>query len=288
MAHQASGPAGAVSVGAVVARALRHRDTVLAASGFVATVLTDFFGLQFAAKWRVRRIPVVAVDHPLDAEIPFVPQRIDAYADFIAFWIRPLGALGARLGRRAQRRATVEFLGLLRRCYREAARVYRVRMSTTDRPRHRRGRFLAIHLFDPHLMCVPSLHVMVVVATWTAFRRMVGPHQPGDAWAASLEAELFAGAVTITESVLLVKQHSVNCVPAALYALARLTPADLTDADAHAFIDRLFRAEPEVAAPAASRIRAHIAATYAELAESPDADWTGPVLRMLSGFPVVR
>ena len=275
-----------IGVGGVVASALRHGDTVGAASGFARTVLKDFFWLQFSVKWGVNRIPIVHVDHPLDTSIPFAPERVGTYLDFIAFWIRPLGWIGRRFGADAQRRCTVEFLGLIERCYREAAGVYRVRLSTTDRPRYLRGRFLAIHLFDPHYLCVPSLHVMVVVLAWTYYRRALTELGATPDEVAALESELFSGSVEITEAVLFIKQHSVNCVPAALYARSRITPADVTDAEVGAFVDRLFADAGALGDDEAAGIRAFVGATYARLAAegASDAAWPTTVLRLLEGL----
>ena len=223
------------SVPAIALRALRHPATALGVARFVGTVLKDFFALQFAVKLGLRRVPVVDVDHPLDARIPFTPERIATYLDFISFWIRPLGWIARHHGPRAFVTHGVRFLGLIDRCYREAAEVYRAGMTTTRRPRYYRGRFLAIHLFDPHLLCVPSLHVMIVVLAWTQYRRAFAELGVPDADRSALTTELFDGAVDIAVSVLFIKQHSVNCLPAALYAMTRITPSEVSPADVAAF-----------------------------------------------------
>ena len=127
------------SVPAIALRALRHPATALGVARFVGTVLKDFFALQFAVKLGLRRVPVVDVDHPLDARIPFTPERIATYLDFISFWIRPLGWIARTHGPRAFVTHGVRFLGLIDRCYREAAEVYRAGMTTTRRPRYYRG-----------------------------------------------------------------------------------------------------------------------------------------------------
>ena len=51
-------------------------------------ILKDFFFLQFFEKWHLTKIPVVHVDHPLDQKVPFTPERVDIYFDFINIWIR--------------------------------------------------------------------------------------------------------------------------------------------------------------------------------------------------------
>ena len=268
----------------VAAQVLRHPDALGAAAGFVRTVLTDFFALQFSVRLGLRNIPVVDVDHPLDDRVPFCPDRVGTYLDFIAFWIRPLGDLRRRFGARAQREAAVEFLGLITRAYREAAGVYSHAMSTTRRPRHLRGRFLAIHAFDPHLLCVPSLHVMVVVLTWTFHRRAHRELGADAVTAKALDAPLFAGAVAITETVLYIKQHSVNCIPAALYAMGRLTPDDLSEADVREFIRALFVDSPVVSPGDVAAIQQHVLDTWRALVAdgAGDATWQPAVLRFLA------
>lgn len=268
----------------VAANSLRSPAVAGAAARFVGTVLKDFFWLQFSVRLKLRRIPVVAVDHPLDATVPFTPDRIGPYLDFVAFWIRPLGYIGRRRGRAAQQRYAAEFLELIEQCYAEAATVYRVRMSTTRRPRYLKGRFLAIHLFDPHYLCVPSLHIMIVVLAYSFYRRAFAelglPPEETDV----LDRELVAGAVEIAETVLYIKQHSVNCIPAALYAMGRITPEDVPAAEARAFIGQLFQGAPEVASGDA--IRAHVQDVFDRLVAEGDRDpaWPATVQRFLDAF----
>lgn len=281
---------GGFGAAGVAARALRHPEVLGAAGTFVRTVLKDFFWQQFAVRWGFRDVPIVDVDHPLDAEVPFTPAKVGDYSDFIGLWIRPFGPLRRRFGEDAQRRYAVEFLRLIDQCYREAAGVYRVRMSTTRRPRYFRGRFLAIQLFDPHLLCVPSLHVMVVVLTYTFYRRVFAELGMGGAEAERLNRELFDGSVTITESVLYIKQHSVNCIPAALYAMSRITPGEVTDAEVDAFISWLFVDAPLLDDAAADRIRTFIREAYARLVVDgrDDSDWAPAVLRFLRDYRPVN
>lgn len=270
----------------VAGRVLRHREVFWAARTFIGTVLRDFFWLQFTVKWGLRKVPIIAVDHPLDVRIPFKPEKVGVYLDFVAFWIRPLGYIGRRFGDDAQRRYAFAFLRLIDQCYREAAGVYRFRMSTAWRPRYRRGRFLAIQLFDPHYLCVPSLHVMIVVLTYTFYRRAFAELGVTPAEARDLDRELFSGAVEITQTVLYVKQHSVNCIPAALYAISRITPSEVTASEVDAFVDRLFVDAPLSASDAGERIRACIREAFARLTEdgSADADWAPAVRRFLLAF----
>lgn len=277
-----------IGVVGVAWHSLQDPAAFAAAARFVRTVVKDFFWLQFSVRLGVRKVPIVWVDHALDAAVPFEPDKIGVYLDFIAFWIRPLGLIGERFGRDAQRRYTTEYLALIERCYREAADVYAATMSTTRRPRYLKGRFLTIHLFDPHYLCVPSLHVMIVVLTHTFFRRAFAELGASEAEVAAVSGELFDGAVAITETVLYIKQHSVNCIPAALYAMARITPDAVTDADAAAYVAALFADAPSVAAGDVAAIRAHVSEVYGQLVAdgASDNDWTPAVRRLVAGFGV--
>ena len=279
-------PARDIKVASVVARTLRHPDNVRRVAGLAGSALKGFFWLQFSVKLRLRKIPIVNVDHPLDQLVPFTPSRISDYADFISFWIRPLGLIGERFGRRAQRRYTNEFLALVTRCYREAALVYSETMSTTRRPKYRRNGFWIIHLFDPHLLCVPSLHVMLVTLTEVYFRRAFAELGAEPEEVEAVDRELFGGAVAITESVLLIKQHSVNCVPAALYAISRITGGELGEDDVAEFVGALFADSDEVSAEDAEAIRSHISSVYADLQAdgAADGEWPPAVRRFLAGF----
>ena len=84
----------------------------------------------------------------------------------------------------------------------------------------------------------------------------------GDEEADALGRELYDGAVAITETVLYIKQHSVNCIPAALYAMTRITPAEVTPIEVTRFIESLFAGDSAVTRENAERIREHISFLY--------------------------
>ena len=186
----------------------------------LGVVLKDFFFLQFAVKWRIKKIPVVSVDHPLDKKVPFTPDRVGIYFDFINIWIRPMSMMIKKFGAKKGLPLCKEWLDRLRKTYEEAAKFYRFCLSTTDRPHYKKSlNFLKIHLFDPHYCCVPSLHIAIVVLVFTFYRDLFVREgfsaEEREAWT----RELYEGAVSIGETVLYVKQHSVNCIPAALYMM---------------------------------------------------------------------
>lgn len=209
---------------------------------FLGTVIKDFFAAQFLAKWKLSRVHVVNVQSPVDDLIPFVPSKVEVYLRFINYWLQPLSMLIARWGMKRAMPACREFISLVRRCYLEASRVYRVRLSTTDRPACRERGFRMIHFFDPHLMCVPSLHISIIALCLSYFQKKIlaqDDFSDGDRamWGDELQTE----AVAIAESVLFIKQHSVHCVSAALYMMTRITDGLFTDSDARDFLGRLFR-----------------------------------------------
>lgn len=275
-----------ISLPGVLFRTLGNKNSRKALFAYIGTVLREFFLLQFAVKFGFKRIPIISVDHQLDRTVPFTPEKVSVYLDFIAFWVRPLGYIGKRCGKEIQQKYTAEFLTLVDRCYREAAEVYRFRMTTTARPKYIKGKFLVIHMFDPHFMCVPSLHVIIVVLAYTFYRKAFAELGLDAAEREILDRELFEGAVAITETVLYIKQHSVNCIPAALYAMTHICPDEVTPTEVMRFIDSLFLNAADVTAENAAKIRTHIADLYEELflEGCQDEGWITPIQRWLNAY----
>jgi hypothetical protein len=139
-------------------------------------------------------------------------------------------------------------------------------------------------------MCIPSLHVMVMILSYTRFRRILGGFGGGEALEAQIE-EVNAGAALITEAILYVKQHSVNCVSAAMYAMSRFDPALFPRQEAERFVSRLFvprGALPGISAADGEIIRDHIIALYRHFMDespAPGEPWEKPLLRFLQGLP---
>ena len=107
---------------------------------------------------------------------------------------------------------------------------------------------------------------MIVCYAFLAYAAMferlgrAGEGEPG-------RRELYDRALAITDSVLYVKQHSVNCIPAALFEMSCLRP-EFGREEARAFAESLL-VEIE---PAADRdaIVSHIVSTYAGLMDERD------------------
>jgi hypothetical protein len=264
-----------------VFRVLCHPALRTPALRTVKSIMYHFFFLQYKAAFFKGRIPVTPVDHPLDREIPFSPKWVAVYLDFVAFWIRMLGFLLSRYGRRGFA-PVIDFIESMGKLYAFAAGVYTKNMSTTARPRYYgRPRFVVIHAVDPHLMCIPSLHVMVVIRTYTKFRDIL--RSLGDeARFAPQIACIRQGALDITEAILYVKQHSVNCVSAAMYAMTCFDPPLFPEAEGRDFAAALFtRAGSPKARDA---ICSYIIERYEQFVEAgkQSADWRTPLLDFLA------
>ncbi|QQO10930.1 hypothetical protein [Breznakiella homolactica] len=270
-------------------RVLRTGKLRKAAWRCIGSIFYNFFYLQYKAALFRGRIPVTSVDHPLDEKIPFTPGWVTIYLDFVSFWIRTIGFLIKEFGRDAEEPVR-EFLDAMGDLYRFAAEVYTRNLSTTRRPRYlKKPRFILIHTFDPHLMCIPSLHVMVVIRTYTKFADII--RTLGDS--GSLEPqkqELKQGAQKITEAILYIKQHSVNCVSAAMYAMTRFDVSLFTSFEAESFVSGLFT-DDEIENPDDRReIRDHILGLYRRFMEEGDSAevWHDPLITFLKSLPLKK
>jgi hypothetical protein len=283
----------------------------------IFSIFFNFFFRQYRSAWLPGRVPVSRVDHPLDLKIPFVPSWVTIYLDFVTFWIRMLSFLLRRYGRRVYGEVR-EFIRSMGELYAYAANVYKRNLSTTDRPFYiARPRFFLIHLLDPHLMCIPSLHVMVVIRTYTEFAAILRSLNEEEHCSAQIN-EIKQGALAITQAILFVKQHSVNCIAASLYAMTCFDGKLFPPEEAEAFTGLLFDdpppadfnptaafnrtpnrlpknnrlrpcAAPKTKLPAAdvAEIKAHILGLYrrflAEGKATPSRTWIDPLLHFMRG-----
>jgi hypothetical protein len=151
---------------------------------------------------------------------------------------------------------------------------------------------------------------MVVILTYTRFTailRSLGETEQSSAWI----DEMKQGALAITHAILFVKQHSVNCIAASLYAMTCFDEKLFPPEEAEVFTALLFDEPPPIpslaadclpknyrmrpwAAPRtkipaadAAEIKAHIINLYRRfLAEGRTArNWTEPLLRFLQQSP---
>lgn len=265
--------------------ALTHWDTIVALVVYLRTVLRDFFFLQFSVKWGWRKIEIINVDHELDDTVPFTPSQAPVYLDFVNFWIRPLTMMCLKLKKRASP-YMARYLRTIERAYAEAARFYRFRMTTTNRPtaaQYRDKNFDTIRRLDPHYLCVPSLHISIMILAFSFFRDLFDKEDFSAEEKDLYNRELYAGAVEIAETVLYVKQHSVNCIPAALYMMTYTIPDLFTIEDAIGFIDSLFVSRHDIEPRNVSRIREHLHHLFEQLLLEGrfEDNWIEPMKRWL-------
>ncbi len=264
---------------------LTHWKTFWALMRFLRIALLDFFLLQFTVKWGWRKIEIINVDHVLDDDVPFVPELAPVYLDFIYFWARPLALIIKKLKRRSLP-YVVNFFKLIGDTYLQASTFYKYKMTTTKRPTnsdYRDKNFDIIRRVDPHYLCVPSLHIAVVVLTYSFFRDVFEKEGFSKEEKEIYNQELFDGAIEIGETVLYVKQHSVNCIPAALYMMTNAISHLFTIEDAIFFIDTLFAKQTNIDSLAKAEINEHLHTLFEQLLlEGQYSDyWLEPLKRWL-------
>ncbi len=255
---------------------------------YLRIVILNFFLLQFTVKWGWRKIEIINVDHELDNEIPFEPSLVNIYLDFINFWIRPLTLIIRTLGKRSGPYVN-EFLRIIGDTYYQASVFYKYKMTTTNRPTnkdYRDKQFDAIRRLDPHYLCVPSLHIAVVVLVYSYFRDLFEKEGFSQEEKDAYNKELYEGAIEIGETVLYVKQHSVNCIPAAVYMMTDATPSIFSIEDAVQFLDDLFVNQSNISETAKKDINAHLHRLFEQLLlEGQYSDyWLEPLKRWLHKY----
>lgn len=256
-----------------------------AAKSCFSSLFYNFFFRQYRAAF-LKNIPVSGVDHELDEKIPFLPEYGGIYHDFTALWIRTAGFLIEKYP--ARKDIIADFINSIGKVYEYAAQVYAERLSTTARPRYIKDlRFIMIHLFDPHLMCIPSLHVMVVTRVYTKFAEITQSISDSESpenseTLAEKRRQLKQCALLITESVLYIKQHSVNCIAAALYAMNRFDAPLFSPDEARDFCGSLFQTGV-IPQNDAENIRNYIFSLYKRFLEEGEKGgaWTIPLLSFL-------
>jgi hypothetical protein len=125
---------------------------------------------------------------------------------------------------------------------------------------------------------------MVVIRTYTKFAAMARALGEEENLKIQIE-ELRRGAVKITEAILYVKQHSVNCIPAALYAMSSFDRDLFPPSEAEAFTGMLL--EGEASAPL---IRNHITGLYRDFLKAGEQSpsWEAPLLDFLKNYQAER
>lgn len=235
----------------------RTRSTGLT---FLYTIWSHFFAPQLMTKYNLRKRPVAWVDHPLDKKVPFQPHHVSIYLSFTSLWVKSISFVYREFGKQSLP-DIIKFVEHLTSLYLESAKVYLQIQSTTNRPRYIGGfYFKVIHLFDPHLHCIPSLHVEIVGLNYTFISALIDKYAEDPAKYQREKDYLWRKAVLITNSILLIKQHSVSCVAAGLFTLtANDFPFDQNDAEQ--IINALFTGTGNTL-PAGEEIRSYIQKLY--------------------------
>jgi len=267
-------------------RLLFNPITFFTAWHFIFTVIRKFFLIQQFQLFHLAHRPVIYVDTDLDEKIPFTPSKVTVYIGFVAFFVRPMDMLIKRLGFIKASRFLIDDVRYLTRMYRNAATVYSKILTTTHRPDYKEDIiFKTIHAADPHFLCVPSLHVTIAAGTYAWYRKIFSSFDvlPEAEAKARLE-EIKAQAIAIIESVLFVKQHSVNCIPTALYMLtSAFEPGFFTIDDANKLIDELFKNSTEIDAETRREIAEYFNFMYERtiLENGFAKNWQETIIRFL-------
>ncbi|GHV22166.1 hypothetical protein FACS189494_08620 [Spirochaetia bacterium] len=251
----------------------------------LGSILYNFFFIQHRASLNRKRIKITNVDHELDFLIPFTPSWINIYMDFSPLWIRAQAFLIKAFGKIAYPEIN-NFIDGIGNIYARAASVYKENFSTTTRPNCKINiGFRTIHTFDPHLMCIPSLHVMVVVFTYIKMCSILRRLNAESEYKEQLKG-LRLQAIAITESILFIKQHSVNCIAASLYALTYLEESGFTVQEMEDFVQSMFAKESTIHCDIIKQIKAYILSLYHSFLEEEKKtlDWRQPLLDFLRGY----
>jgi len=271
----------------LLAAVLRNRSLRRVVRSFIATVAGRFFIDQFAYRLRLSfrpdRAPAVRnIEHPLDAVVPVRYGAVGVYLTFVKLWISALSYLRRRIGPSFDADIAA-FLVDLERCYADAASVYGRCLSTTRRPALPPSpRFAMIYAADPHLFCVPSLHVLVVCYTYKRLEDLLRARGALESFRPEMDA-VRTRAVAITESILYVRQHSVHCIPTALAMLSVIVPSyDATEA--RRFLSGLFAGDPDIAEGDRRQATDYMLELYDRLARSAPERRYDAIARFVASY----
>lgn len=255
---------------------LSKKKTRSTGLNFLHTIWSHFFAPQLMTQYKLRRRPVAWVDHPLDKKIPFKPHHVSIYLSFTSLWIKSIGFIYREFGRQSLNEI-IKFVEALTSLYLESSKVFLQIQSTTNRPRYVGGfYFQVIHLFDPHLHCIPSLHVEIVCLNYTFMSNIIDKFAENPAEYQREKDYLWRQAVLITNSILLIKQHSVNCVAAGLFTLTS-NNYPFEEKDSFQMIDALFTGSGNTL-PAGDEIRRYIHKLYNHFLEENRSKTSAKVL----------
>ncbi len=252
----------------------------------IFTVIAKFFLSQYFRKIHFTRIPVKHVDHKLDEKIPFSPEYLHTYMRFINYWINVMSMGEVKFGLWHGTEICGKFVSYLVKAYDNAYQMYKQTMTTTYRPHCDDRKVKAMRRADPHFLCVPSLHIAIICLTYYFYKDLF-EHEDfyqseKDRWLGELYKEMMA----IARSVLYLKQHSVNCIPAALYMVCKIAPSFFSPNDAVHFIQHFLDEAQDISESDKEEIVNYTLFIFERflLEGTPEDDWTVPVVRWLSEY----
>jgi len=254
-----------LSLGAGIRLILRHRRLRQRGIQVFKAALREFFLPQFLSLLFPGIRPVAVISHPLDDSLPFDPRLFHRYLGYFTVWMKTLSGLYRIYGNPALEDIEEMMRGVAR-LYDAAGRVYRHCQSTTTSRRTAPANpyFLLVFLFDPHLHCIPSLHILTICYNYHQASRTVMRRDPYGVSGSRLSAAAYRAALRITEAILLVKQHSLLDIGPSLFLLSRLFP-EYGEREIRRFVSDLF-ADTSVLEPcAAAQARQVILKSYEQL-----------------------
>ena len=266
---------------------LRPR-TFISAWKFIFSILRNFFLIQQMQVFHITHRPVINVQNALDDKIPFEPDKVNTYLGFVAFFIKPLDMLQKRLGYVKAAPYLRQHVKHLAAAYKNASSIYRYSMTTTNRPDYNENvAFKTIHAADPHLLCVPSLHVAICIVIYSCYKAFFKEGILPEEEAQRRLNEIKLRAIAIIESVLFVKQHSVNCIPTAFYMVNAVFGEDFFSAEeAISFFDDIFANSLEITSQVKQEIYEYFTLLFERnfLENSFNDKWQDSIKRWLKDY----
>lgn len=252
---------------------------------FLGRMLRSFIFMQYFEKWHILHIPVKHVDHKLDEKVPFRTELLGIYMDFINYWTKPLIMLCRRYGFIKGSKLCGEYLNYLSLTYKESYKMYSYSLTTTYRPFTTDKKIKKMRKADPHYLCVPSLHIAIICLTFSFYKMLFDREDFTEEEKTKWNKEFYDHGIEIAETVLYVKQHSVNCIPAAIYMITKIAPELFTTDEGVNFINELFKNATDITAQDKKDIIDHIQYIYERfyLEGIHEDDWVIPVRRWLDG-----
>ncbi len=263
-----------ISVAKAYITVFTHPASLPAILSFIVAVAWKFFIFQYLQKIHIRHVKITRADHRLDATIPFREDTARTYLDFINFWIRPLSLAVEKFGWHRGALISRRFIKKIAFAYNEAYRIYSRNITTTSRPKATTRAVRNIQKADPHYCCVPSLHIVIVLLVIFFWRKNFAAENYAPEEMERWNMELYDHGIEITQSVLYMKQHSVNCLPAAMFMITATEKDLISPEDVYTFIDEIFRNCNDIKPEDVQGIRNHIKETYSQYLKKYEASST--------------